>query len=189
MKKKIGNKPVAYTAPVYIVGTYDENGVPNAMNAAWGGICVSNPPCISVSIQKPRKTYDNILEKGCFTINIPDETQVEVADYFGLVTGKKVKKFENLGVTPKKSEMIDAPYIEEFKVNIECKVINSIEIGSHVIFIGEIVNILADEEILDEKLNIEVEKLKPITFDPMKKGYYSIAEKVGQGFSQGKALI
>ncbi|GAB1476506.1 flavin reductase family protein [Bacillota bacterium] len=189
MKREIGAAPIIFPTPVLIVGTYNEDGRPNAMNVAWGGICSSEPPAISVAIRKERKTYENICRSKVFTINIPDESLMEAADFFGISSGKEIDKFQYAGVTAIKSGNIDAPYIEEFPVCAECKLISSTEIGKHVIFIGEIVNVLADERVIGAKGIIDVEKVGAIGFDPAGNNYTATGHVVGKAFSAGLNML
>ena len=113
MKKSIGAMTIIFPTSVLIVGTYDVFGKPNLMAAAWGGICCSRPPCVAISLRKATYTYGNIVEKNAFTINILSETHVKEADYYGIATGKDVDKFAATGITPVKSEIVDAPCLDE----------------------------------------------------------------------------
>ena len=121
MKKSIGAQTLVYPAPVFVVGTYDLEEKPNVMTAAWGGICCSVPPCVAVSIREATYSYRNILDRKAFTISIPSEKYVKEADYFGMVSGKNVDKFSATGLTPAKSEVVDAPYVNEFPFVLECQ--------------------------------------------------------------------
>ncbi|WP_342304342.1 flavin reductase family protein [Methanolobus sp. ZRKC5] len=184
MKKSIGAKSLAYPTPAWVVGSYDMFGNANAMTAAWGGICCSEPPCISVSMRKATYTYTNIMEKEAFTINIPSEKYVKETDYFGMASGKDVDKFEKMGLTAVKSDLVYAPYIEEFPIVLECKLVQSFELGLHTQFIGEIVDIKADESVLNEKGNPEIQKIKPIIYSP-ERNYYGVGKLLGKAFSIG----
>lgn len=188
MKTSIGAKTIVYPTPVFIVGTYDQAGKPNAMTAAWGGICCSSPPCVAISLRKARYTYGNIVARKAFTINIPSETYVREADYFGIVSGKNEDKFATTGLTPVRSELVDAPYIEEFPFALECKLFQTVEIGVHVQFIGEIVDIKADESVQGENGALDIEKVKPILFAPADNAYYGVGEFLGKAFSIGKQI-
>jgi flavin reductase (DIM6/NTAB) family NADH-FMN oxidoreductase RutF len=188
MKKAIGAKTVVYPTPVFVVATYDADGQPNAMTAAWGGICASNPPCVAVSIRKNRYTYDNIVERGAFTVNIPSEANTAAADYFGIVSGRNADKFAAAGVTAVDSDQVDAPIIAEFPFALECRVLQQVEIGSHVQFVGEIVDIQADESVLTEDGALDIEKVKPILFAPENQAYYGIGSQVAEAFSVGREL-
>jgi len=187
-KESLGPKTIIYPTPVFIIATYDKAGRPNAMTAAWGGICCSAPPCVAVSLQKPRYTYDNIVKRGAFTVNIPAESHVEMADYFGIVSGRDVDKFAATGLTPVRSDLVDAPYIEEFPFCLECRVIRTIEIGTHTQFIGEIVDIKADGSMLGADGNLDIERVRPLLFAPGDGAYYGIGERFGQAFSIGKQI-
>ncbi len=188
MKKSLGAKPLAFPTPVWIVGSYDKEGKPNIMTIAWGGISCSKPPCINISLRKATYTYDNILEKKAFTINIPSEKHVKEADYFGIATGRNTDKFADTGLTPVKSDLIDAPYVKEFPLVIECRMIHNVEIGLHIQFIGEILDVKADEAVLGEKGKPEIESVLPILFAPEIRTYHGIGKTLGKAFSIGKEL-
>jgi flavin reductase (DIM6/NTAB) family NADH-FMN oxidoreductase RutF len=188
MKKSIGAKTIGYPLPAYLVGTYDQNNNPNIMTAAWSGICCSKPPCIYVSVTKARYTYNNLIHSRAFTINIPDKSHVKVVDYAGLYSGKDGNKFNALGLNAVKSNVVNAPYIEEFSVILECEVIKEVEIGSHVQFIGEIKDIKADLDVLNSNENMtDIEKIQPIFYTPERE-YFGIGKKLGRAFSIGKDL-
>ena len=186
MKKSLGAKTIIYPTPVLIVGTYDAAGKPNVMTAAWGGICCSSPPCVAVSLRKTTYTYGNVIKQGGFTINIPSEKHVHYADYFGMVSGRETDKFAESGLTPVRSTLINAPYIEEFPFALECKLMQQIEIGLHTQFIGEILDIKADEEYLDEKGMLNIEKVMPFFFAPEATSYYGMGKLLGKAFSIGQ---
>lgn len=134
-------------------------------------------------------TYDNIMKNKAFTVNIPDADHVEEADYFGLVSGKNVRKFDVVGLTPVKAENVNAPIIEEFPMAMECKLLQCVEVGQHNVIIGEIVNVAADEACLDEKGNIDIEKVKPMAYDPAANSYNLVGEKVADAFSAGLGYV
>ncbi|MEE4312796.1 MAG: flavin reductase family protein [candidate division KSB1 bacterium] len=177
-KKSIGAKTVIYPTPVLIVGTYDKDGKPNAMAAAWGGICCSKPPCVAVSLREATYSYSSIVDQKAFTINIPSEEHVELADYFGVASGRNTDKFKETGLTPVKSEIVNAPYIAEFPFVLECKVIHTHEIGLHTQFIGEIMDIKADADVVDDAGNLMIEKVAPILYAPLERSYYGIGRKL-----------
>ncbi len=188
MKKSLGANIIVPTTPVWVVGTYDKDGKPNVMTAAWGGVCCSKPPCIYVSLRKATYTYGNIVERKAFTVSIPSETYTKEADYFGIITGKKVDKFAATGLTAVKSDLVDAPYVKEFPLVIECKVIKIVEIGLHTEFIGEIVDVKADSSVLNEKNLPDIEKVNPIIWNPAGMSYHKVGKSVGQAFSIGKEI-
>lgn len=188
MKKSIGAKTLAFPTPVWIVGTYDKEENPNVMTVAWGGICCSQPKSINISLRKATYSYGNIVERKAFTISIPSEKHVKEADYFGIATGKKVDKFAVTGLTPVKSDLVDAPYVKEFPLILECKLIHTIEVGLHTQFIGEIVDVKADESVLGEKGLPDIEKVRPILFGPEIRTYHGVGKYLGQAFSIGKEI-
>lgn len=176
-----GAKPFVYPMPVLIVGTYDENGVPNAMNAAWG--CVTARSEISISMSN-HKTTVNFAKTGAFTVSFATEDTVLSCDYVGVESGKKVPdKFVKAGFHATKSQYVNAPLIDELPMALECKV-KSYENG---ILVGEIVNVNAEESILTDG-QIDPKKLKPITYDPVNQAYIGLGEKVGNAFKDGLAL-
>jgi flavin reductase (DIM6/NTAB) family NADH-FMN oxidoreductase RutF len=186
MKKSIGAKTIAFPTPTWVVGTYDMNGKPNVMTAAWGGICCSNPPCISVSLRKATYSYAGIVENKAFTVSIPSEDYVKEADYFGIASGRDENKFESTSLTPVRSELVPAPYVGEFPVILECKLLHTLEIGLHTLFVGEIIDIKAEESVLDENGNPDIEKVRPVIYGTGNRSYYSIGCNLGKAFSIGK---
>lgn len=184
MKKSIGAKSLAYPAPAWLIGTYDMFGKANAMTAAWAGICCSDPPCISVSLRKATYTYANIMEKEAFTVNIPSEDYVKQTDYLGIASGKDLDKLEKAGLNTVRSEHIYAPCIVECPIVIECKLIHSFELGLHTQFVGEVVNIMAEESVLDEKGNPDMSRIKPVIYSP-ERAYYGLGRELGKAFSIG----
>ncbi len=188
MKKSLGAKTMLYPAPVLLVGSYDKNNKPNAMTAAWGGICCSSPPCVTVSLRKATYSYGSIIENKAYTLSIPSEKYVKEADYFGMASGKDKDKFLATGLTPVKSELVNAPYIKEFPLILECRLLHTFEIGLHTQFIGEVVDVKADEFVLDIKGLPDIEKLQPIIFSPGSRKYHGIGSILGDAFSIGKTI-
>ena len=188
MKKSIGAKTILYPAPVLIVGTYDKNGNPNAMTAAWGGICCSSPPCVTISLRKATYSYGNIVENKAYTLNIPSEKYVSEVDYFGIISGKNGDKFAATGLTPVKSELVNAPYIQEFPLVLECKLLHTFEIGLHTQFVGEILDVKAEEAVFSENGIPDIKKVHPILYATAEKEYFGIGNKIGDAFSIGKSI-
>jgi flavin reductase (DIM6/NTAB) family NADH-FMN oxidoreductase RutF len=190
MKKSLGSKTLAYPAPVWCIGSYDQNGLPNVMTVAWGGICSSKPPCVTISLRKATYTYGNIVAKKAYTISIPSEKYAKEADYFGMVSGKNINKFEKTGLTPVKSTLVDAPYVAEFPITLECRVIHLYEIGIHTQFVGEVVDVKADEHVINiEKGLPEIDKIKPVIFSPEIRTYHGVGKHLGLAFEMGKYFI
>jgi flavin reductase (DIM6/NTAB) family NADH-FMN oxidoreductase RutF len=188
MKKSLGAKTLIYPTPVWIVGSYDKDGKPNAMTIAWGGICCSKPPCVAIALRKATYTYGNVMEKKAFTLNVPSEQYAKEADYFGIVSGKNIDKFSATKLTPVRSELVDAPFILEFPLVLECKVIHTFEIGLHTQFIGEILDVKSEESMLGENGKPDIRKIMPILFVPDALTYHKAGEYIGDAFSIGKAI-
>ena len=188
MKKSLGAQTIAYPAPVWVIGTYDNEGRPNMATAAWAGICASAPPALFVSYRIERYTHDNILNKKAFTVNIPSEVYVKETDYFGMKSGRRHDKLSKVGLTPVKGSVVDAPYIKEFPCVIECKLIGHNDLGSHTAFIGEILDLKMDEEILTEDGTPDVEKLKPLVLMPGSVSYHGLGKYCGKAYSVGNIV-
>ena len=188
MKKSLGAKVLAFPTPVWIVGSYGEDDRPNIMCAAWAGVCCSKPPCVYISLRKATLTYGNIMTRKAFTVSIPSQKFVREADHVGIVSGRDEDKFKKLGLTPIRSDIVDAPYPSEFEVVLECKLLHTLEIGLHTEFVGEIMDVKADENLLDEKGRISMERFKPFVWDTGDSSYRAIGEKIGNGFEDGKTV-
>jgi flavin reductase (DIM6/NTAB) family NADH-FMN oxidoreductase RutF len=188
MKKSLGPRTLVFPTPVWVVGTYDKNGKPNAMTAAWGGICCSKPPCLAVSLRKATYSYGNLVDRRAFTISVPSEAHVKEADYFGMATGREVNKFATARLTPVASILVDAPYVQEFPLILECKLLHTIEIGLHTQFIGEILDVKADAAVLGDKGFPDIDKVRPIIFGPEIRTYHGIGAYLGQAFAIGKDI-
>jgi len=188
MKKSIGSKALIYPSPVWCVGSYDKNGKPNVMTASWGGICCSKPPAVTISLRKATYTYKNLMETKAYTISVPSKKYAQEADFFGLTSGKKTDKFGKTGLTATRADKVHAPYVEEFPMVLECKVIHSFEIGLHTQFIGEILDVKINEEILGEGGLPEMLKLSPILYAAESRSYYSVDGYIGNAYSLGKSF-
>lgn len=183
MRKDLGVKPYLYPQLVMIIGTYDEVGKPNAMNAAWGGMADFNKVMVCMSHHKTTKNIEVTKE---FTISIGDANHVVECDYVGIVSqNKEPNKMEKSGFTTSKAKYVNAPIINELPLCLECKLIKIVE---EDLYIAEIVNINANEEILDEKGNVSLEKFIPISYDPSTHGYYKVSGRVGNAFLDGNKL-
>lgn len=183
MRKDFGAQPFLFPQPVMIIGTYDEEGKANAMNAAWGGIVGRNEIIVDLS---QHKTTENIMLKKAFTISVADAEHLVACDYVGIVSGsKEPDKMEKAGFTTTKSSYVDAPIINELPLALECELIKVID-GSK--YLGEIKNVSIDEKILGEDGKLDLSKFTPITYDTVHYGYYALGEKVGNAFSDGKKL-
>jgi flavin reductase (DIM6/NTAB) family NADH-FMN oxidoreductase RutF len=188
MKTSLGAKPLVYPSPVFVVGTYDAGGRPNVMAVAWGGICCSKPPCVAISVRKATYTYGNLVERKAFTVSVPSRDHVEVADYFGIASGRDVDKLAVTGLTPVRSDLVDAPYVGEFPLVLECKIVHSAELGLHTLFVGEILDVKVEETCLDADGKVSAELVRPFSWASADNQYYALGEALGKGFSVGKAL-
>lgn len=185
MRKNLGAKPYAYPQPVFILAAYDSKGIPNAMNAAWGGI--SGNTQISFCVSPGHKTVKNILEREAFTVSIADADHVTACDYVGIASGNTAPdKFERAGFHETKSEFVDAPVIDELAMALECKLVSYDAKTSCLV--GEIVNVSADERIFDKDGKLDIARWRPIAFDIMNHDYLILGEKVGNAFEDGKKL-
>ena len=185
MRKNLKAKAYIYPLPVLIVGTYDEDGMPNAMNAAWGTVC--DTAQVAICLSAGHKTVKNLLTTKAFTVAIADVKNVAAADYVGLVSGnKQPDKLTKTGWRITKSEFVNAPLIEDFPLVLECALV-SYDTETEIC-IGEVVNVSADENILSENGKIDVEKLQPLCYASEVRGYYTLGQKVGDAFSDGLKL-
>ena len=185
MMKSFKPQPWLLPQPVLIIGTYDEQGRPNAMNAAWGGI--SEDKELSMCISAGHKITANILARKAFTVSMATAEQAVACDYVGIVSGNSVPdKVARAGFHVTKSEHVDAPMIDELPLTLECKLVSFDE--ETELLLGEVVNVSVDERALDENGKMDVAKLHIITFDSANHDYFALGEKVGRAFEDGKKL-
>ena len=182
MRKNFGSKSWFYPLPVLIIGTYDENGKADVMNAAWGGLYDAD--LVELCLSASHKTTKNILLNKAFTISFANKENVVAADYVGMVSGnKELNKMEKAGFSTTKSDFVNAPIINELPVTIECEYVRSTKEGN---IIGKILNVSADESVLDEEGKISLEKFKPISYEPVHNSYLEVSGIVGHAFADGK---
>jgi len=189
MKKSMGARTLLAAVPVLIVGSYDDQLQPNLMACAWGGICCSEPPCVNISIRKGRHSYHNIISQKAFTINILFSEQIREADFYGIASGRDYNKFSMSGITPVKSDVVNAPYGKEFPMILECKLLHQLDIGVHTEFVGEILDVKVEDNLVDRNGNIVASKLDPILYIPEIREYYALGKYLGKGYSLGKKYI
>lgn len=188
MKKDLGVKPYTFPMPVLMIATYGENDKVDVMNMAWGGVCANN--MVALNIDEDHKTTQNIKERMAFTLSVADLDHLEESDFFGIASGNKMEdKFERTGMHAIKSSRVDAPVIEEYPLTLECKVAALEHTAYGFRVLGEIVNVLADEKVLDEQGKIIPEKLNAFVFDQVRNGYYKVGEKVGQAWKSGTKFM
>lgn len=184
MRKDFGKKTWLYPMPVFVVAAYDNEGNPNAMVAAWGGIYTDDT--IGICLSEGHKTTKDILATRAFTVSMATATQVAPCDYVGIVSGNKVPdKLTRAGFHTVKSQHVNAPLIEELPMAVECEFVSYDQESNFLV--GNIINVSADESILTDG-KIDIAKLQPITYDPVNHGYYTIGEKAGNAFADGKLL-
>ena len=188
MKRSIGPRTLLYPHPVLVVGTYGSDGRPDAMVAAWGGICSSQPPAVAVSIQKGRQTYENLIGQREFTVSIPSTDYVKEVDYFGIVSGRDADKFAATGLTPVKGDLVNAPYVGEFPVVLECRLLQTVEIGVHTQFIGEILDVRVDESVIGRDGKPDIEEIRPFAYDSIRREYYGLSGVIAEAFTVGRRI-
>ena len=183
MRKDLGVKPYLYPQLVMIIGTYDKDGNPNAMNAAWGGVADYDKVMVCMS---SHKTTENIEETNEFTISIGDAEHVVECDYVGIVSqNKEPDKMKKSGFTTSKAKYVNAPIINELPICLECRLLKIVE---EDLYIAQIVNVNALDSVLDKDGKISLEKFVPISYDPSTHGYYKVEGRVGNAFSDGNKL-
>jgi flavin reductase (DIM6/NTAB) family NADH-FMN oxidoreductase RutF len=178
-KTSLGARTVIIPTPVWVIGSYDHEGKPNMMTSSWVGVCSSKPASVMTCLREATYTFGNIMERKAFTVNIPSEYLGHEAAYVGRISGRDVDKFMRTGLTPVKSALVDAPYIKEFPLVIECQLKQTIELGSHTMFIGEIMDVKADRSVLSEGGVPDIAKLKPFVFTPGSSKFYGIGRYLG----------
>lgn len=188
MLKDLGVKPYVFPMPVLMIATYNEDGSVDVMNMAWGGIC--DDDMVALNISESHKTAENIKARGAFTLSIADVPHLAEADYFGIASANKFPdKFEKSGMHAVKSARVNAPVVTDFPLTMECKAVEC----QHTIYgfrvLGKIMNVLADENVLDASGKVEPEKLNAFVFDTFRNGYYAVGGKVGQAWQSGKKFI
>lgn len=189
MKKSLGPQILVYPTPVFLVGTFDENGQPNIMNAAWGGVCCSEPPCVAVSVRPGRHTFAGLLKHKAFSINIPSASQIAEADLTGIASGASLNKFESCEWTAVPSDLVQAPYVQECPVTIELELAHAFNLGTHTLFIGEIKDTKIAEHCLDDAGKPDILKVQPMLFDTGQKNYHAVGAMLGKAYNIGKKLL
>ncbi|MCR5370888.1 MAG: flavin reductase [Clostridium sp.] len=184
MKKDLGVVQAVYPMPVLMVAAYDRNEKVNVMNVAWGQICDMDK--VILFIGEGKKTWLNIRESRAFTVALADKDHMDVADFFGIASGNKMDdKFERTGYHAVKSDKVHAPIIEEFPVVMECELLELLETEYVSGIVGKIINVKAEESVLDEKGRVDVQKTDALMFDQFRNGYYTTGEKAGQAWNAG----
>lgn len=186
--KSFGAKPYLFPMPTYMIGTYNEDDSVDVMMMAWGGIV--DTKMVALNLEAAHKTVKNLRERKAFTLSIPGTDTLKESDYLGTASGNKYPdKFAVSGLHAIKSEIVDAPVITDYPVTLECTVIEFQDQPYGLRVLGEIVNVLADEKVLDENGKIDAGKLNAFAFDQMQNGYYAIGGKIGTAWHEGMSLM
>ena len=186
-KKSLKPTSAVLLTPVVLVSCQDEGVKPNIITLAWVGVANSDPPMISIAIRPERHSYAIIKRTGEFAANLPTTAILKEMDFCGVVSGSKLDKFSTTQLTPMPAEKIKAPLIKECPVNLECRVKQVLALGSHDLFLGEVVAAHMDTEIQDEKGRIDIGKAKLFAFCAGAMEYWSLGERIGRyGFTKGK---
>ena len=188
MKKDLGVQPYLFPMPTYMIGTYNEDDTVDVMMMAWGGIC--DMKMVALNLEEDHKTVKNLQNRMAFTLAVPGTDTLVESDYLGIASGNKVPdKFARTGLHAVKSANVDAPVIEEYPLTLECKVVEMQQQPYGLRVLGEIVNVLADEKVLDEKGKVDAGALHAFTFDQMRNDYYAVGEKIGKAWNAGAPLV
>ena len=188
MKKELGARTIAAPLPAWVIGTWSPAGRANAMTAAWTGVCNSEPPCVYFSVRESRYTWDCVQASRAFSVNIPGRGQAALVDYLGIKSGRNVDKVAQAGLTPVDSGKVAAPYFAEFPLVLCCGVIKTVELGTHFMVVGEIRQVLAEEELLDDRDKLDIARLGPVSYCPPDGQYYTLGDCLGAGYSLGKDI-
>lgn len=190
VKRSLGANPLLYPEPVLLVGTYDDDGKPNLMTAAWGGICNSNPVSLMVALRPATYSHDHIIARKAFTVGIATERLVREADFIGMASGRDRDKFADAGLTPVRAEKVDAPYAAECPVVLECSLAMHQSLGLHTIMIGAIQDVKVDEECLDAGGKApDMGRIAPLVFDSGSRSYYGVGAFVAKAFDKENPLL
>ncbi len=186
--KSLGASTIALPLPAWVISAYDTDGRATAMTASWTGVCCSKPPCVYFSARETRYTYDCVRQRKAFCVNIPGLEQAAATDYLGIESGRKVDKLSVAGLRAVRSELVDAPYIASFPLVLECRVAATHNLGSHVMFIGEIMDAKCDDSILDESGSPDYGSFGKFIYSTADSTYYAAERPVGGGYSLGSGL-
>ena len=188
MKNNVGPELGIYPTPLVVVGTYDKSDKPNLITLAWVGVCCSEPPCVQVSVRQNRHTYAAIAARRVFSVNVPSAKYVAETDYAGLASGRSADKFGVTKLTPMRGEVVDAPMIMEFPISMECRLMHTLSLGSHDMFVGEIVACWVDDAVLGENGKPDPQKVDPFTFS-VGGGYFGLGGFIAASHNVGRKLL
>ena len=186
MRKDFGPRDWVEPMPVLVLGTYDPDGKPNAMTAAWGGMRRYEPPCLDVHITETQKTAKNLRAGSDLVVHLTTTATMEAADYVGIATGNEVDKVAKTGWTVKKSEFVNAPVFQEFPLALECKVL---DVDERTTVLAQIINVSVDEEYLNGAGQPDIAKMDLIVFDSTNQTYRKLGDVAGDAYTVGQALL
>lgn len=189
MKKQLGASPIVFPLPAVLIATYDEDGTPNAMTAAWAASCCHEPPCVGVAIRENRLTFANIEARGAFTVNVPSTRLAKEVDYLGIVSGKRQPdKLARIGLATEPCPTADAPIIGDCPVAVECELYKRLAIGTHTWFVGKVIEVHVDEQVLAQDGTIDVARLDPLAYATSAGAYHALGGAIGRAYRIGKEL-
>lgn len=188
MTKDFGVKPYLFPMPTYMIGTYNQDGTVDVMMMAWGGICAED--MVALNLEAEHKTVANIQARKAFTLAVPGTDTLKESDFLGIASANKMPdKFERSGLHAVKSQRVDAPVITEYPISLECEVVEIQSQPYGLRILGRIVNVIADQKVLDQNGKIDASRIGAFAFDQMQNGYYAMGEKVGQAWHSGADLM
>jgi flavin reductase (DIM6/NTAB) family NADH-FMN oxidoreductase RutF len=188
MRKRLGASPMIIPMPAVLVATYNDDGTPNAMTAAWASACCHTPPCVGVAVRDSRKTFANIRARRAFTINIASADMAAEVDALGLVSGHKDPgKLARLGLATERAAVVDAPLIERCPIAVECRLVHALPLGTHTWFVGEVVEVQADERVFGAEGVVDLDALDPLAYVTSAGEYRGIGRALGRAYRIGKA--
>ena len=188
LKKNIGPRTVGFPTPVVLVGTTDGEGRPNLITLAWVGVCCSEPPAIQVSVRPERYSHAAIVERGAFSVCVPSKRYVDETDFCGIASGRNVDKFAAAGLTVEPGPELGLPMVAEFPICLECRLTHTLNVGSHDLFVGEVVSCVAEDTLLDGRDRPEAGRLGTLVFMPGD-GYYDLGPRLASSFDVGRRLM
>lgn len=181
--RSLGPAPMVFPHPVFVIGTYGPDGTPNLATASWAGICCSRPPSVAVSFRAATLTHGNIARRRAFTVNIPGRPQVREADLCGILSGHAGDKPAAVGLATERAARVDAPLVPTFPVVLECRLSHTLELGLHTQYVGEIVDLLCAEEVLDEQGRPDILRVDPLIYASGNRAYYGVGARVTAAFA------
>jgi flavin reductase (DIM6/NTAB) family NADH-FMN oxidoreductase RutF len=187
MRKRLGASPMIFPMPAVLIATYNEDGTANAMTAGWASACCHTPPCLGVAVRDSRKTFANIRDRRAFTVNVASAEMAVDVDYLGIVSGHQVPdKLARLGLATERAAVVDAPVIARCPISAECRLLHAVHLGTHTWFVGEVVEVQAEERVLTAEGLVDLDALDPLTYATSAAEYRGIGRALGRAYRIGK---